>query len=372
MEKQILVVGAGFSGAVVANQLANNTNKKIVVVDSRNHIGGNCHTYQDFKTKITIHKYGPHIFHTNDVSIWKYIQKFGEFNVFTNRVKAVADRGVFSLPINLLTINQYFGKNFSPTEAKQFIIEEGKASGIKTPRNFEEQGIKLLGKELYYSFIDGYTRKQWGCSPKLLSAKILSRLPVRFNYDDNYYNDIYQGIPVNGYTEIIERMLNHSQITIELNSKYTKSWNESFDLVIYTGPVDEYFQYQFGRLGYRTVIFKKKYGTGDFQGNAVINYCNSNVSYTRIHEHKYFTPWNIFNDTVYFYEYSKETEGNDIPYYPKRLEDDMKLLDKYNKLIKNEKNVHFLGRLGTYRYLDMDKVIKEAIHFSHQIINQRS
>lgn len=368
MNKKVMIVGAGFSGAVIARQLAEKAGVQCTVIDSRDHIGGNCHTERDEETQVMVHRYGPHIFHTNKVEIWDYIQKFGEFKPFTNRVKASIPQGVFSLPINLHTINQFFGMKFSPDEAREFIKKQGDDS-IVEPANFEEQAMKMIGKDLYEAFFKGYTIKQWGCSPKDLPASILKRLPVRFNYDDNYYADAYQGIPVEGYTKLIERILDHPLIDVKLNTAWEKSMGENYDHVFFTGPLDEFFDFSHGRLAYRTVYWEQKMEDGDYQGNAVINYCSEEVDYTRIHEHKHFAPWEEHEKTLVFTEYSKETEEGDVPYYPKRMARDKELLDLYISEAMQIEGVSFVGRLATYRYMDMHHVIGEAIDFSDEWID---
>lgn len=369
-KKSILIVGAGFSGAVVAEQLSKTNQFEIHVVDERNHIAGNCYTERDSETNIMVHKYGPHIFHTSNQEVWEYVNSFVRFRPFINRVKAVYKGRVYSLPINLHTINQFFGKAMSPSEAKVFIENQAEKS-IVEPKNFEEQALKFVGKELYEAFFFGYTKKQWGTHPKNLPASILKRLPVRFNYDDNYYNDIYQGIPEEGYTEIIRKMLEHPNIRITLNYKFkpTQEKLKRYAYIFYTGPIDEFFDYKYGRLSYRTVYFKRYVTEGDFQGNAVINYTEEAVPYTRVHEHKHFTPWETHEQTVYFEEYSKETEPEDIPYYPKRLETDLIILEKYQKEVSMLQNITFLGRLATYRYLDMHHVIEEALQVARKFLD---
>ncbi|MGJ1433092.1 UDP-galactopyranose mutase [Sphingobacterium spiritivorum] len=357
-----LIIGAGFSGAVVAERLCKNPNNQIIVIDERTHIGGNCHTERDEETGVMIHKYGPHIFNTDNEMVWVYIQQFCEMMPFINRVKSVYDGQVYSLPINLHTINQFFGKSFNPQEAVDFIKTLSDTS-IAEPQNFEEQALKFIGKDLYKAFFYGYTKKQWGCEPTDLPATILKRLPVRFNYNDNYYATKYQGIPKNGYTAIFEKMLDAPNIQVKLNTKFSSDWDLSeYDQVYYTGPIDAFFDYRYGRLSYRTVEFQQHTTEGDYQGNPVINYANENVPFTRIHEHKHFTPWENHEKTVYFKEFSKETEVGDIPYYPKRLEKDMEILALYQEEAEKLKKVKFLGRLATYRYMDMHHVIAEALN----------
>lgn len=370
--KNILIIGAGFSGAVAARELAERSECPIEIWDERTHLGGNCHTERDPETGVMVHRYGPHIFNTDNERVWSYVQKYGDFRPFTNRVKAVTSRGVFSLPINLLTINQFFGKTFNPDEARAFVASLGDRT-IKESANFEEQALKMLGHDLYEAFFRDYTIKQWGCHPIELPAAILKRLPIRFSYDDNYYNRRFQGIPAEGYTEVVRRILDHPAITIHLGQKFstdllTSDETRHFDHLIYTGPIDAFFNYSEGRLGYRTVEFERiECQTPDFQGNAVINYTSLSAPWTRIHEHKHFAPWEQHDKTVAFREFSKETEPSDIPYYPKRLASDKALLQRYRHLAKSATTpipISFLGRLATYRYMDMETVIGEALNFA--------
>ncbi len=371
MKQKILIVGAGFSGAVIARQLAETNNFKITILDERDHIAGNCYTKRDEETQIMEHVYGPHIFNTNNEKVWNYIQKFGELVPYTNRVKAVTERGIFSMPLNLLTINQFFNKQFNPREAEAYITRNGD-SAIIDPQNFEEQALKLIGKDLYENFFKGYTIKQWGCDPKDLPASILTRLPIRFTYDDNYYHSKFQGIPKDGYTSIISRMLAHPHIKVKLNTKYIKDKHVGFNHIFYSGPIDAYFQFSLGRLAYRTIYFKKNVFEGeDYQGNPVINYCAETIPYTRIHEHKHFTPWEKHEKSIYFQEYSKETEDGDLPFYPKRLPADIKLITRYRNIAEKEDNITFIGRLGTYRYMDMHHVIYEALQISESFIENK-
>lgn len=359
---KVLVVGAGFSGSVVARELAS-FGCNVHIIDERDHIAGNCHTERDEKTDIMVHTYGPHIFNTNIPRVWEYVNKYGEWVPYVNRVKASIDSGVYSLPINLHTINQFFQTNFNPTEARKY-IQKLASKDYPQPTNFEEQALSMIGKNLYESFFKGYTQKQWGCDPTELPASILKRLPVRFNYDDNYYNSKWQAIPKNGYTQIVQNIISHENITLELGRSWDVSDNDNYDLVIYTGPIDKYFNYAHGKLGYRTVFWEKEYGKGDLQGNAVINYPSTNQLFTRVHEHKHFTPWESHDQSVIFTEFSKETEQDDIPYYPKRLSEDMKILSKYQEDIAKQTKVKFVGRLATYRYLNMDAIISEALDLS--------
>ncbi|MFW6047328.1 MAG: UDP-galactopyranose mutase [Candidatus Woesearchaeota archaeon] len=360
---KILVVGSGFSGAVVARQLAEKIDAEVLVIDRRNHIAGNCHTERDSETNIMVHKYGAHIFHTSNRRVWDYVQKFGEFHQFMNRPKASISSGIYSLPINLHTINQFFSLKLNPKQAQEF-IESRAEKTITQPQNFEEQALKFMGKELYQAFFYGYTKKQWGCDPKELPASILKRIPIRFNYDDNYYRDFYQGIPVDGYTAIISRILSHENISTKLNTSWEPNMINEFDHVFFTGPLDAFYNFKFGRLSYRTVYWDRSVHTGDFQGNPGINYPELKFPFTRMREHKHYTPWENHEKTVVFTEYSKETGPEDEPYYPKRLQVDKEKLSQYKALGEKEEKVSFLGRLATYRYMDMHQVIGEALDFS--------
>ena len=359
-----VIVGAGFAGAVLARELVTGIGCDVTILEARDHIGGNCYTERDAKTNVMVHKYGPHIFNTNREDVWNYVNRLARMRPYVNRVKAKIDKGIFSFPINLHTINQFFGKTLNPAQAREFIASIADKT-IGEPANFEEQALKMLGRDLYEAFFHGYTIKQWGCEPRELPASILKRLPVRFNYNDSYYDKLFQGIPEEGYTEMIRRILDHERIEVRLSTPFDPASSDRGDHFFYTGPLDAYFGFRFGGLGYRTVTFERIDARGDFQGNAVINYPQMDVSYTRIHEHKHFAPWERHESTVCFKEISKETTKDDVPYYPKRLSDDLELLQKYIQLAESEKATSFLGRLGTYRYLNMDEVIAESLDFSN-------
>lgn len=367
---RFLIVGAGFTGSVIARELAN-AGHDITIIDQRNHIAGNCFTERDAKTNIIEHVYGPHIFHTDNERVWRYLNQYGKIYSYTNRVKTVYKGNVYSLPINLHTINQFYNRKLSPHEAKEFIGEIADSS-INTPENFEEQALKFIGKDLYEAFFKGYTVKQWGIDPKELPASILKRLPVRFNYDDNYFSHKYQGIPEKGYTEIVEKIISHDNINIKLSTSFNKLMLSDFDHVIWTGKLDEWFDYSEGKLSYRTLRFEKNYAEGDFQGTAVMNYGDKEVPYTRISEHKHFTPWENHEGTIFFKEYSSVCGDSDIPYYPIRLVNDKELLSKYFSLTDNINGVTFAGRLGSYRYMDMDVTINEALELSDELIKDIS
>ena len=365
----IAIIGAGFSGAVIANALANH-NYSVAVFDTRPHVAGNCHTERDAQSGVMVHKYGPHVFHTDNERVWNYLSQFTNFMPYTNRVKTTSQGQVFSLPINLHTINQFFDKTFSPDEARSFIESQADLS-IEDPTTFEEQALRFVGADLYEAFLKGYTQKQWGCSPDNLPASILKRLPVRFNYDDNYFFHQYQGMPKDGYTVIVEQILDHENITVNLNSTFTRDQADRYDHVFYSGPIDGYFDFKLGRLGYRTLDFKEIRAEGDYQGCAVMNYGDKSVPYTRISEHKYFSPWEAHDKTICFEEHARECEEGDIPYYPIRLMEEQQMLKRYVDLAKNETNISFVGRLGTYRYLDMDVTIAEALDAADQFVSHR-
>ncbi len=357
---RICAVGAGFSGAVIARELAEKGHK-VLVVDQRSTIAGNCYSERDAETGIMVHKYGPHIFHTGNEEVWAYVNRFTTMMPYVNRVKTTVRGKVYSLPVNLHTINQFFGTAMRPDEARAF-VESKARTDIEDPQTFEEQALRFVGNELYEAFFKGYTRKQWGVDPDQLPASILKRLPLRFNYDDNYFSHPYQGMPENGYTEIVSGILDHENIEVRLNCAF-EELDEDFRHVFYSGPLDQYFKCDLGRLGYRTLDFEEIRAEGDLLGTAVMNYPDEDVPYTRISEHKHFAPWESgnFKGTIAFREYSRACGPADIPYYPIRLVNDKKLLDDYEARAAQEKGVTFVGRLGTYQYLDMDVTIERAL-----------
>jgi UDP-galactopyranose mutase len=365
MPSKFLIVGSGFSGAVLAHELSKKLDCQIDIWEERNHIAGNCHTSRDDETGIMVHRYGPHIFNTDKKEIWDYVNSFCEFRPYVHRVKGIYNGEVYSLPVNLFTLIQFFKTTLTPQTAREYLAKVADKN-IRQPNNFEEQALAFIGEKLYVAFFKGYTQKQWGCDPKELPASILKRIPVRFNYDDNYHNNQFTGIPVEGYTHLIEKIIRRPNIQVHLNKKFIPSEGAcEYDHIFYTGPIDGFFNHEFGRLGYRTVTFESAVHEGDYQGTAQINYCNEEIPFTRITEHKYFTPWETHNKTIIFKEYSKETTPDDIPYYPKRLKDDKFLLKKYRRKAESLSNVSFLGRLATYRYMDMHEVIGEAINFAN-------
>lgn len=366
MSKNIAIVGAGFSGAVIANQLAQ-AGYTVDVFESRPHIAGNCYSERDAETGVMVHVYGPHIFHTDNERAWEFVNRYAEFKPYVNRVKAITGGKVFTLPINLLTINQFFNKTMGPAEAQEFLQNLGDKS-IENPSTFEEQALRFVGRELYEAFFKTYTIKQWGLHPSELPASILKRLPVRFNYDDNYFNHKYQGMPADGYTALVQNILDVPGVTVHLSTAFDPADKGNYAHVFYSGPIDAWFKHEEGRLPYRTLDFETFRADGDYQGNAVINYCDDEKKYTRITEHKHFSPWEKHEKTICYAEYSRQCEEKDVPYYPIRQTREKAQLELYVNKAKNEDNVTFVGRLGTYRYLDMDVTIHEALLTSDKFL----
>ena len=355
------IVGAGFSGAVVARELAE-AGHLANVFDTRDHVAGNCHTARH-ETGVMVHTYGPHIFHTQHEHVWQYINRFGEMMPYRHKVKAISHDTMYSLPVNLKTINQFFDQDFDAQQAEDFIQSKADTT-ITNPVSFEDQGLRFVGRELYDAFFAGYTAKQWGVDPKELPASILARLPVRFNDDDSYFNHPYQAIPKDGYTPIVTAILNHPSIKIHLSTRFDPSSHSEFgefDHVVWTGPIDAFFNFEFGRLGYRTLDFVPEISDGDYQGHPVVNYCDVDVPYTRITEHKHFAPWEDHARTVVYREFSRICGETDTPYYPIRLVKEKEQLLNYVQRARGAKGVTFIGRLATYRYLDMDVTIHEAL-----------
>ena len=361
-----LIVGSGLFGSIFAYE-ANKKGKKCLVIDKRNHVGGNIYTEKI--EKINVHKYGAHIFHTSNKEVWNYINQFAEFNRYTNSPVARYKNEVYNLPFNMNTFNKLWGV-FSPEEAKKKIAEELAEVNIDEPRNLEEQAIKLVGKTIYEKLVKGYTEKQWGRKATELPAFIIKRLPVRFIYDNNYFNDLYQGIPAGGYTQIIEKML--KGIDVKLNCDYfnnREELNKIAKKIIFTGTIDQYYNYQFGELEYRSVRFETEIlDMENYQGNAVINYTEYEIPYTRIIEHKHFEFGNQ-PKTVISKEYSDVWTKDKEPYYPVNDDKNNKLYLKYKEIAAKDSKVIFGGRLGQYKYYDMDKVIIEALNCVRREIN---
>ncbi len=356
---RVLVAGAGFSGSVIARQLAE-AGHRVEVFDVRDHVAGNCHTARDDATGVMVHVYGPHIFHTAWPEVWEYVNRFGRFEAYSHRVKATAQGRVYALPVNLLTINQFFGTTMGPAEARAYIAARADPS-ILEPVSFEEQGLAFVGKDLYEAFFAGYTKKQWGVDPSELPASILKRLPVRFNYDDVYFDHPHMGIPALGYTALIEAILDHPGIAVTLGQAVQRADAAAYDHCFWTGPIDAYFGYAHGRLAYRTLDFEVERHDGDHQGCPVMNYCDADVPFTRITEFKHFAPWERHDRTTIYREFSRACGPDDLPYYPVRQVREKEQLHRYIEMAWTAERTTFLGRLGTYRYLDMDATVKEAL-----------
>lgn len=364
-----LIVGTGLYGSICAYELSK-MGYKVLVIDKREHIGGNIYT--ENIEGINVHKYGAHIFHTSNKMVWDYINQFAEFNNYINSPVARYKNEIYNLPFNMNTFSKIWNDVFTPAEAMKKIDEEKKKYYVEEPKNLEEQAINLVGPTIYEKLVKGYTAKQWGRKCNELPAFIIKRLPVRFTYDNNYFNDRYQGIPIGGYTKIIEKML--SGIEVKLNSNYfsDRKYYESISKnIIYTGPIDEFFAYKYGELEYRSVYFETTVlDEVNHQGNAVVNYTDYETPYTRIIEHKHFEFDTKTPKTVISKEYSKTWKLGDEPYYPVNDEKNNALYNKYKEEALKLNNVYFGGRLGQYKYYDMDKVILEALNFIENIKNK--
>ena len=355
-----LIVGSGLFGATVANRLKND-GKKVLVIDKRDHIAGNVYT-EDVEG-IHVHKYGAHIFHTDYKDVWDYVNSFVEFNRFTNSPIAYYKGKVYNMPFNMNTFAKLWNDVVTPDDAKRHIEEEKKELNGKEPSNLEEQAISLVGRTIYETLVKGYTEKQWNRKCTELPAFIIKRLPVRFTYDNNYFNDKYQGIPIGGYTKLVDAMLDGIEVRLNTNYFDDKDYfNSIADKIVYTGMLDEYFDYKLGRLEYRSLRFDTKImDTENFQGNAVVNYTDSTPAYTRVIEHKHFDSTSVSNKTVVTYEYPEDWTPEKEAYYVINDDKNNKLAEEYRDLASKEENVIFGGRLAEYKYYDMDDVIKKAL-----------
>lgn len=356
----LIIVGAGFYGATIAEHAARE-GFRVSVLDRRPHIGGNAFTYADPATGVEVHKYGPHIFHTNSAEVVEYLSRFTTWVPYEHRVWTNSGGHVFPMPINLATICLFTGRHLSPDEARAWVA--GHAGGVAEAANLEEKAISLIGRPLYEAFIRDYTKKQWQTDPRALPAEIITRLPVRFNFDNRYFNDTYQQMPEHGYTPIFEKMLTSPNVAVHLGVDWFEAREGAPDVpVVYTGPIDRYFGERLGALGWRTIDFEYEVHDGDFQGCAVMNYADESVPWTRIAEFKHFAPWRPpLEKTVIAREYSRFARAEDEPYYPINLAEDRARYDGYKALAAAEKRVVFGGRLGTYRYLDMHQAIGAAL-----------
>lgn len=373
MAYDLIVVGSGFFGLTVAEQTASELGKRVLVVEKRSHIGGNAYSENEPETGIEVHKYGAHLFHTSNERVWEYVNRFTEFTDYQHRVFAMHDGTAYQFPMGLGLINQFFGRYYSPEEAKQLIEQQREGLDPAAATNLEERGIALIGKPLYDAFVKHYTAKQWQTDPTELPPEIISRLPVRYTFNNRYFNDTYEGLPVDGYAAWLEKMAEHSLIDVRTDT----DWFEVRDSVraenpdapvVYTGPLDQYFDYAEGRLGWRTLDFEQEVlEVGDFQGTPVMNYNDADVPYTRIHEFRHFHPERSeypSNKTVIVKEYSRFAEDDDEVYYPINTPEDREKLSAYRELAareSEENNVLFGGRLGTYQYLDMHMAIASAL-----------
>lgn len=370
MDPDLVVVGSGFFGLTIAERCAAELGLKVLVLERRHHLGGNAYSEKEPETGIEVHVYGAHLFHTSNEKVWEYVNRFTSFTNYQHRVFAKYQGQVYSFPMNLGLINQFFGKSHTPDEARALIAEQSSEIATADASNLEEKAISLIGRPLYEAFVKGYTAKQWQTDPKELSPDIITRLPVRYNFDNRYFNDTYEGLPVDGYTAWLERMADHPNIEVQLETDFLGSdpdWATRFKgkvPIVYTGPVDEYFGNSEGRLSWRTVDLEAEVvEVDDFQGTSVMNYNDQDVPYTRIHEFKHFHPerTHLPGKTVIVHEYSRFAEADDEPYYPINTAEDREKLLKYRDLAAKEPMVLFGGRLGTYKYLDMHMAIGSAL-----------
>lgn len=371
MNTDLVVVGSGLFGLTVAERAARELGVKVTMIDRRHHLGGNAYSENEERTGIEVHRYGAHLFHTSNERVWEYVNRFTQFTNYVHRVYTRHQGEVYPMPINLGTINQFFRAAYSPGEARELIREQAGELAGTDPQNLNDKGIQLIGRPLYEAFIKHYTGKQWQTDPKDLPASIISRLPVRYTYDNRYFNDTHEGLPVDGYTAWLERMADHPNIDVRLDTdffddsqEFSKSNVVGQVPVIYTGPVDRYFDYAEGDLSWRTIDLEEEVlDMEDFQGTSVMNYPDADVPYTRIHEFRHFHPERDYTKdaTVIMREFSRFAEKGDEPYYPVNTSQDREKLLAYRDLADGESSVLFGGRLGTYKYLDMHMAIGSAL-----------
>jgi UDP-galactopyranose mutase len=366
----LVVVGSGFFGLTIAERCANELGLDVLVLERRPHLGGNAYSEVDAETGIEVHKYGAHLFHTSNQRVWEYVNRFTTFTGYQHRVFARYQGQVYSFPMNLALINAFFGRSHTPDEARALIAEQSSEIDTDRAQNLEEKAISLIGRPLYEAFVKGYTAKQWQTDPKELSPEIITRLPVRYTFDNRYFNDTYEGLPTDGYTAWLTRMADHPKIEVRVDTDFFDPANglrEEYTgqvPVVYTGPVDEYFGHSEGRLSWRTVDLEREVvDVDDFQGTSVVNYNDEEVPYTRILEFKHFHPERTYlpGKSVIVHEYSRFAQEDDEPYYPINTAEDRAKLLRYRELAKKEPMVLFGGRLGTYKYLDMHMAIGSAL-----------
>lgn len=371
MQTDLVIVGSGLFGLTMAERAATELGLKVTIVERRPHIGGNAYSEEEPETGIEVHKYGAHLFHTSNKRVWDYCNRFTSFTNYQHHVYTTHNGVVYPMPVNLGTINQFFNAAMRPDEAKALIREQSQELGDKDPTNFVEKGISLVGRPLYEAFFMNYTAKQWQTAPEDLPASIVSRLPVRYTYNNRYFSDTYEGLPTQGYTAWLERMVDNPNITVLLDTDFfdddqpfSKSKLAGSVPIVYTGPIDRYFDYSQGDLGWRTIDLEKEVlEIEDFQGCPVMNYADLDVPFTRIHEFRHFHPERAYtkDKTVIYREYSRFANHDDEPYYPVNTDNDRAHLENYRQLAKAETDVWFGGRLGTYKYLDMHMAIASAL-----------
>jgi UDP-galactopyranose mutase len=367
MNTDLVIAGSGFFGLTIAERCAHDLGLRVLVVERRHHIGGNAYSEAEPQTGIEVHRYGAHLFHTSNARVWEYANRFTAFTGYQHRVFTVYKSRVYPMPINLATICEYFGRVMSPGEARALVAQQAAEVEPGRAANLEQKAISLIGRPLYEAFIRGYTAKQWQTDPAELPAEIIARLPVRYTFNNRYFSDTYEGLPVDGYTPWLERMADHPNIEVRLNTDFSSLRSDVLGRVpvVYTGPLDAYFGYAAGDLGWRTLDFEVEVlGTGDFQGTPVMNYADEDVPFTRIHEFRHFHPerdWYPKDKTVIMREYSRFADRGDEPYYPINTADDRARLLAYREMARREPGVIFGGRLGTYKYLDMHMAIGSAL-----------
>ncbi len=367
MNADLVIVGSGFFGLTIAERCANDLGLRVLILERRAHIGGNAYSEPEPQTGIEVHRYGAHLFHTSNAKVWEYVNRFTAFTGYQHRVFSIYKSRVYPLPINLGTICEYFGAAMSPDEARALIAEQAAEVAAGSAANLEEKAVSLIGRPLYEAFIRGYTAKQWQTDPAELPSEIITRLPVRYTFNNRYFSDTYEGLPVDGYTAWLERMIDHPNIEVRLDTDFLamRSDFQGQVPVMYTGPLDEYFAYAAGELGWRTLDFELEVlGTGDFQGTPVMNYADADVPFTRIHEFRHFHPerdWYPKDKTVIMREFSRFASRGDEPYYPINTAQDRERLLRYREMADRERGVLFGGRLGTYKYLDMHMAIGSAL-----------